>query len=145
MATQLLVGRGVERNCAARQAGFTLVELMIVVAILGILAGIAYASYAQSVIKSRRSAAAACLQERAQLMERYYTTKLTYVGASAPAACDGLSRFYTVQFNGTPTAKTFAITAVPSSLQNDSKCGTLSIDQKGGRGASGTDGANGCW
>ena len=69
--------------------GFTLIELMVVVAIVAILATIAVASYEYAVTKSRRSAAANCLQERAQFMERYYTTNLTYVGApSPPAQCD---------------------------------------------------------
>ncbi|MCL1532320.1 prepilin-type N-terminal cleavage/methylation domain-containing protein [Xanthomonas nasturtii] len=127
------------------QKGFTLLELMIVVAIVAILAAIATAGYSPYVIKSRRAAAASCLLERAQLMERYYTTRLTYAGAPAPAACDELTNFYGIQFFADPTARAYVIQAVPTARQSDAKCGTLSIDQKGARGASGTDGPSKCW
>ena len=69
------------------EAGFTLIELLIVIAIIGILAVIAVSTYQDQIVKSRRAAAAACLQEGAQFMERYYTTNLTYANATAPA-CD---------------------------------------------------------
>ena len=121
--------------------GFTLIELMVTVAIIGILASIAYASYQSSVTKSRRGAAATCLQERAQFMERFYTTKLTYAGAPAPPACDAdVAKYYTVSFVAAPTAKVFQLQAVPlgSQLANDSLCGTLTLNQQGGRGEGGT-------
>src|SRR3546814_6618030 len=51
--------------------GFTLIELMVVVAIIAILASIAYPAYTDYIVKTRRSAGAACLLEQAQLMERY--------------------------------------------------------------------------
>lgn len=136
--------RSVDRWGSA-QMGFTLLELMVVVAIVAILAAIATASYSQYVIKSRRAAAASCLLERAQLMERYYTTRLTYAGAPAPAACEGLTNFYGIQFSADPTARAYVIQAVPTTRQSDAKCGTLSVDQKGARGASGTDGPSKCW
>lgn len=130
-----------------KNAGFTLIELMIVVAVIAILATIAYASYSFAMIKSRRSAAATCLQERAQFMERYYTTNMTYAGASDPAECDTVSDFYTLAFDGDPDATTFEISATPEGAQEkDTTCGTLTINQKGERTASGTasDVAD-CW
>lgn len=118
--------------------GFTLIELMVTVAIVAILAGIAIASYDFAVVKSRRSAAAACLTERAQAMERYYTTNLTYVDAPAPAACsaDISPDHYTVAFEGVPTATAYELRAVPQGSQasSDGKCGTLTVNAQGVRG-----------
>lgn len=129
--------------------GFSLLELLAVVAIIGILASIAYPMYQEQVVKSRRAAGAACLQERAQFMERYYTTNMTYVGAPNPPACSAeVSPYYRVQFNGTPGAKAFRLEAVPQGVQatKDTKCGTLSLTAQGVRGESGTaSSAAECW
>lgn len=132
----------------ARQAGgFTLIELMIVVAILAVLATIAFTSYREQVVKSRRAAATTCLQERAQFMERYYTTHLSYTGAPAPPAQCGpdLNPFYTISFSTAPAGKNYVLAAAPTSLQSDSKCGTLSLSAQGVRGKSGTGSLAECW
>ncbi|MFT4197455.1 MAG: type IV pilin protein [Pseudoxanthomonas sp.] len=130
-------------------AGFTLIELMIVVAVIAILAAIAYASYSHYLIKTRRNAAAVCLQERAQYLERYYTTNMTYLGVSDPAACDTVSDFYTLSYSVTPTATAYTIQAVPvsgSAQAKDTTCGTLTINQAGVRTANGsTSLASECW
>lgn len=144
-------GRGKRRS-----GGFTLIELMIVVAVVAILATIAYASYRDQVIKSRRAAGAACLQERAQYMERYYTTWLSYdptdpaIPRAAIGQCDSeVSPHYQVSIvGGSLGAKTFTLQAVPQGGQatGDTKCGTLTLTAKGVRGESGTaTSANDCW
>lgn len=153
---------------ARLEAGFTLIELMIVVVIIGILSAIAYPNYTQYVIDSRRATAAACLTQQAQVLERFFTTNLTYVGGDGDANANGtrdlnelqcvtdLAGFYTfgVTINNT-TPRQFAITAAPQNAQqsNDSKCGcSLALDQAGTKGASGTPsrcstgaGVTACW
>lgn len=79
--------------------GFTLIELMITVAIIGILAAVAYPSYTDSVLKGRRAQARTALLELMQQQERYMTQFNCYLpfttnasfAATASAGCDGLS------------------------------------------------------
>ena len=130
--------------------GFSLLELMITVAIVAILAAIALTSYQDQVVKSRRAAGAACLQERAQFMERYYTTNLTYVGAPIPTCDAEVSQHYAVSYSVAPTAATprvFVLQVVPQGGQatRDTKCGTLSINQQGARAITGTGTEAECW
>jgi len=141
-----------------RSAGFTLIELMIVVAIVAILAAIAYPSYTSYIIKTRRSAAKACLSEYSNYMERYYTTYLEYdqAGTAAGAAkntlpaldCASASQtgnYYGYDF-GTPTASTYTLTATPiaTSPQAADSCGALTLNQAGTRGPAAAVAAS-CW
>jgi type IV pilus assembly protein PilE len=133
----------------ARQAGITLIELMTVMAIVGILTAIAVPSYQAYVVRTNRGAAKACLSEYAQFMERYYTTSLTYVGAVPSPGCStesGLDQRYTFAAPS-PAQRTYTVTATPigTQLARDGKCGTLSINQAGDRGATGTGGLSACW
>ncbi len=123
------------------QKGFTLVELMITVAIIAILASIALPSYQDSVRQTRRAAAQADLMELASHMERLYTANSTY-DASTALPNTG-SDFYDYSFPSAPTASTFTIQAVPKTgtAQASDTCGTMSISHTGAT----TPSTSGCW
>lgn len=136
---------------ARRQSGFTLIELMVVILVLGVLAGIAYASYENATVASRRKAAAACLLEASQFMERYYSTNLRYTDAVIPALpCrTELTPHYTIP-TPTLTATTYALTIVPVSgsrqaAKDGAKCGTLGITQAGTKTRTGSAPLSECW
>jgi type IV pilus assembly protein PilE len=142
------------RGASTASRGFTLIEIMIVVLIVGILAAIALTSYQRQVVESRRKAATACLMESAQFMERFYTTNLRYDETTAgnavalPAvSCFGdLAEFYTFTI-GAVDQRTFRIDAAPQGVQasRDGLCGTLALEQDGRRTVSGTGTAAQCW
>ncbi|MDO8457203.1 MAG: type IV pilin protein [Burkholderiaceae bacterium] len=129
------------------ERGFTLVELMITTAIIGILAAIAYPSYTQYVIRANRADAAALLVETAQYMERYYTTNNTYAGATlvsavSPRAATGGSIKYNITFSVVPTATVYTLSAARANGQlSDTTCGTLTLSQTGVQ----TPTTAGCW
>jgi type IV pilus assembly protein PilE len=138
---------------AARKsaAGFSLIELMIVVLIVAILVGIAVPSYQAYVIKTNRAAAKSCMSEFAQYMERFYTTNMTYVGGVPSPGCateGNLNQRYTINATTVaPTQNTYVITATPigAQLSGDTKCGTLTVNNLGQRGITGTSTLATCW
>ncbi|MDQ5910028.1 MAG: type pilus assembly protein PilE [Pseudomonadota bacterium] len=134
-----------------RQHGFTLIELMIVVAVMGILAAIAYPSYQDSVRKSRRADARAVLLEAAQFMERRYTENLTagYGGVTLPAALqaapkDGNPKYYNVTLTNL-AQNTFTLNAAPTGAQSSDACGTLTVTNTGAKGQATGKTVDDCW
>ena len=129
-------------------AGFSLIELMIALAVISILASIAYPNYMEYLQRARRAECASVLLGQANAMERRFSTTNSYVGAlPGPVQCpaDGGPSSYVLGFaEGEPTALTFVIQAVPAGAQTGDRCGTLSIDNTGLKKPSGMT-TRQCW
>lgn len=141
-----------------RAQGFTLIELMIVVAVVGILAAIAYPSYQEHVKESRRSNARVDLLQLAQFMERYYTSNGRYTVTTASNAAgpalpydespkDGSAKYYDLSLLNNAaddlTTSAYTLQAVPKGVMNGDRCGTLTLTNAGVKGAGGD--VDDCW
>ncbi len=130
--------------------GFTLIEMMIVVAIAAVLASIAYPSYTAQVAKGRRADGKQALVELAQKLERYYTERGTYVGATIGSgglfANVSAGGYYSLAISS-QTADAFAISATPRGNQAGDACGALGYNQLGDRsvGAGAALNVEQCW
>lgn len=109
--------------------GFTLIELMIVVAIVGILAAIAYPSYTEYVRRTHRTEIAGLLMEQSQILERAFTKTGSYL--NVPVA--GNAWYNVAYVSSTPAAMDFTLTAtpVPTAMMNGDKCGSFQITNTG--------------
>ncbi|MBC3884019.1 type IV pilin protein [Undibacterium griseum] len=142
-----------DRSAADRIQGFTLIELLTVLAIVGILAAIAYPSYIQHIIKTNRSAAqsfilsAANKQEQYNLDARQYATTMTLLGLTNIPTEVSKNYNVTIAANNSATPPTYTITATPidNQLSMDTLCGSLTIDQVGNKGITGTGTVSSCW
>lgn len=136
------------------EKGFTLIELMIAMAILAIIAAIALPSYQDSVRKTRRSECQAMLLQVAQAQERHFTEFNQYATAVSTAVSNANTLlvgsltsengFCTLGVVGNGT--TFSLRAVPAapSGHTDPECGTLSVDETGQKRHSVPTGTS-CW
>ena len=120
-------------------SGFSLIELLVTVALVGILAMLAMPWYGSHVQKVRRSDGKVALMEAAQCMERFSTMNTTYTGATiGPGAGDTIRHqspqgYYRLAFKaGEPTLRTYVLQAIPQGAHAADPCGTLTLDQAGG-------------
>lgn len=141
-----------------KQAGFSLIELMIVITIMALLATLAVTSYQNSIRKARRADAKTVLMETSLFLERNYTETNSYnvlPGGSTlgnnqlpypEAPIDGNSKFYDIQFLSGPTTHTFTIEAAPKNAQlKDTQCAKLTLDETGSKDATGPGTVGECW
>jgi type IV pilus assembly protein PilE len=131
-------------NAFRRLAGFTLIELMIVVAIVGILASIAYPAYTEYVKKAKRADAKAALLN-AQLAQEKYRANHTDYGTLAEAGISGTSAdgYYTIAV-ASADGTSYTMTATPTGSQSGDSCGTFAVNQNG-KDTSGSYANADCW
>lgn len=132
-------------------AGFTIIEMLITVAVIAIVAAIGYPSYTKYLARGNRSAAESFMLEVASRQERYlvdarqYASDLTALGMSVPSS---VSSNYTVTITDVASSPAaYTVKAVPTGGQAtiDVACGTLTITAAGVKDATGTSGAATCW
>lgn len=128
--------------------GFTLIELVIAVAVVGILAAIAYPSYQAQMQKSRRAEAKAALVAAAVQLERYFTERNTYatatLGTTGVYPAQSEHGYYTLAVTGLGTT-TFTLRATPAGVQSGDPCGVLAYDNAGNKTKTGSLPLDQCW
>lgn len=136
------------------QRGFSLMELMIVVVVIGILVAIALPAYQDSLTRGRREDGKAKMSEVAQKLERYYSEKLTFtsdltkLGYATDVSVASDRGYYTITIaanDGSTLASSFKITGTPTGVQasKDTLCRKLYLTSDNVRTAEGT--GNNCW
>ncbi len=139
---------------SSAQRGFTLLEILIVVAILGILTSIALPAYNESVLRGGRAEAKGELLQVAADQERYFSSFNTYITDATPMVTPTVAArtrttqnalyVISVAAGGSGIGSSFVATATPQGDQTDDVCTTLTITNTGQRGATGGT-VDECW
>ncbi len=132
-----------------KSKGFTLIELMIVVAIVSILLAIAIPSYNNQMRKSRRTEAKQILSDLQLKQEKWRSNHATYGTSLAPPTASNIpipatSAYYTITLTTAGTATGYGYTATAIGSQVGDSCGNLTLAMASGNVAKGP-GTAGCW
>jgi len=137
------------RRPSKKSVGFTLIEVMITVAIIGILAAIAFPSYTEYIKRGNRASARAALLEAAQFMERFYAANDGYDQTKAGVAVALPAQLQVAppeapkyDLSVVATANSFTLTAAP---RGSDQCANLTLTNTGVKGTSSTLPINDCW
>ena len=133
-----------------KMKGFTLIEMMIAVGIVGILVAIAYPSYTDHIIKSARSEAMAALLDVANRQEQFFADNHTYTATYSSLGLSSTSTeggVYTLSIALTSGGDGFTVTATPADYPatKDTDCTTLSTNETGARLSTGGGSTTECW
>lgn len=130
------------RSGSARAAGFSLIEMMVVVALIGIVSAYGFSSWKEATLKGKRKEAEATLLTGAQYMERYYSAYGSYSTTPAPAPFASVTSS-NYAFTASVSATGYTLTATPKTA--DANCGNLTINQAGVKTESGSQSVSYCW
>jgi|SRR5580658_8569278 type IV pilus assembly protein PilE len=130
----------------ASASGFTLTELVVTIAIVGILAAIAIPSYTSYAQQSRRTDATRALSTARQVLERCYTQNYAYNTGCPALAATSPNGYYKIGFSAGPTGSSYTLQATATGIQaKDTTCTSFTIDNTGLQGMTGTGTTQTCW
>jgi type IV pilus assembly protein PilE len=139
---------------ASGMRGFSMVEIVVVIAIVGLLAGIAIPSYRNYILRAHRSEAIRVITSYRQALERCYSQNFTYVNvagncpAAAGAAINTPNNYYNITFPLLNATQYRIVATAINTQTNDAPCATFTVDNAGAQTAATAGGADTtptCW